>query len=113
MLGRSVDRTDDTTLPEVLQSLAEGGSQLWATLDGAGRPTLIAVTQLLALKAGKQAFVWQMAGNFDRGGAELIGVFETWARAEGCLTAEVSGRLGWMRKLRDYKPVAVTLRKEL
>lgn len=113
MLGRAAAKTDDTTLEQVVASFEAGQSQLWAVLDGNGRPLVVAVTQLLTVKGGKQAFVWLLSGDFMQGGARLIEVFEEWARAEGCATAEINGRLGWMRKLRDYKPVAVTLRKEL
>lgn len=113
MLGKAAARTDDTTLDQVVRSFEVGQSQLWAVLDSNGRPLVAAVTQLLAVKSGKQAFVWLLAGDFMQGGARLIEVFEEWARGEGCATAEINGRLGWMRKLREYKPVAVTLRREL
>lgn len=111
LLQQSVDRTDDTDLPSVLRAILTGRAQLWAVIDDG--PQLVAVTELLALKGGKQAFCWQMAGDFDRFGAVMVEAFEAWARGEGCNSVEVNGRMGWIRKLRDYRAVACTLRKEL
>ena len=59
------------------------------------------------------AYCWQMGGDFGRGGPELVPIFLEWAANEGCVVAEINGRVGWMRKLRDWKAVSVTLRKEL
>lgn len=112
LIAESVQRTDDVTLDEVLTSIGTGQSQLWAVIDGE-ELVLAAVTQIVPVNGGKQAFCWQMGGDFGRGGEAVLAVFLEWARNEGCRSAEISGRLGWMRKLKDWKPVAVTLRKEL
>jgi hypothetical protein len=43
----------------------------------------------------------------------LIGQIETYARDEGCTAMAIIGRRGWQRKLKDYRPVTVTLEKTL
>lgn len=111
-LSASVAQSDDTAMEEVERALRGPEAQLWAVFDR-GRPILAAVTQLHVVGDRKEAFCWQMGGDFTRAGDALIAVFLPWAKNEGCAVAEISGRLGWMRKLRDWKAVSVTMRKEL
>ncbi len=111
LIEQSVALSDDVAMDEVEAGLRHGNAQLWVVDDGA--VILAAVTQLLALKAGRQAFAWQMGGDFERGGEPLIAAFLDWARAQDCQSAELNGRLGWRRKLPDWKAVSVTLRKDL
>ena len=111
LIAQSVERDDAVTLAEVEEALAANLAQLWTVRDGG--LVLAAVTQLLALKSGRQAYVWQMGGDFERGGEALVATFLAWARSEDCVTAEMNGRLGWRKKLPDWQVVTVTLRKEL
>lgn len=104
-------RDDAVTLCEVEETLFANLAQLWTVRDDG--LVLAAVTQLLALKDGRQAYVWQMGGDFERGGEVLVAAFLEWAREAGCVSAEMNGRLGWRRKLPDWQMVSVTLRKEL
>ncbi|MES2905178.1 MAG: hypothetical protein V4696_13410 [Pseudomonadota bacterium] len=111
LIAESVDRDDALTLGEVEEALGADLAQLWTVRDGG--VVLAAVTQLLALKGGRQAYVWQMGGDFERGSDALVPAFLEWAAREGCVSAEMNGRLGWRKKLPDWRMVSVTLRKEL
>lgn len=112
LIAESVNKARDETLAEVMGSVVSGLSQLWAAIED-DELVLAAVTQLVPVRDGKQAFCWHMGGDFGRGGEAMVAVFLEWARAEGCVSAEITGRPGWQRKLKDWKPVATTLRKEL
>ncbi len=111
LIEASVAQTDDVTIEEVEEALQAGNAQLWVVDEGG--VILAAVTQLLDLKAGRQAYVWQTGGDFERAGVPLVEAFLEWARAQQCYSAELNGRLGWQRKLSDWKAVSVTLRKDL
>lgn len=111
LIAQSVERDDAVTLADVDEALFANLAQLWTVReDGL---VLAAVTQLLALKGGRQAYVWQMGGDFERGGEAIVPAFLDWARGEGCVSAEMNGRLGWRKKLPDWQVVSVTLRKVL
>ena len=112
LIAQSVARTGDTTMAEVEGAVVGAVAQLWAVFE-AGAPILAAVTQLHVTGGVKDAFCWQMGGDFDRGGPVLVPLFLEWARNEGCAFAEINGRVGWMRKLRDWEAVSVVLRKAL
>lgn len=111
LIAESVERDDAVTMADVEEALNANLAQLWTVRDDG--LVLAAVTQLLALKGGRQAYVWQMGGDFERGGEVLIAAFLDWARAGGCVSAELNGRQGWPRKLPDWQMVSVTLRKVL
>ena len=111
-LKRSCREGGDTTIEEVEAALRGTEAQLWAVFDGE-KAILAAVTQLHITNGVKEAFCWQMGGDFKRAKAVLLPLFIDWARAEGCAAVEINGRIGWMRELRDWKAVSVVLRKEL
>lgn len=112
LIAQSVAQTGDTTLDEVERAVGASAAQLWAVFED-GEPILAAVTQLHVTDGVKDAFCWQMGGDFDRAGPVLVPLFLEWARNEGCAFAEINGRAGWMRKLRDWETVSVVLRKAL
>jgi hypothetical protein len=112
LLSASVADSGDTTIEEVERDLGAAEAQLWGVFDK-GEPILVAVTRLHLIDGLKEAFCWQMGGDFARGGGVLVPMFLEWAKNEGCAQAEINGRVGWMRVLRDWKPVSVVLRKEL
>lgn len=111
LIERSVNRSDDVTIGDVEAALEAGNAQLW--IVDQGMVILAAVTQLLNVKAGRQAFAWQMGGDFARAGEPLVAAFMEWARRQDCASVELNGRIGWRRKLPDWKAVSVTLRKDL
>jgi hypothetical protein len=45
--------------------------------------------------------------------ASLLTDLENFAKAEGCMAMRLTGRLGWIRKLPDYRKKAVVLEKAL
>lgn len=111
-LSASVAESDDTTIEEVERAVAASQAQIWAVFDE-GQPILAAATQLHVTEGVKEAHCWQMGGDFARGGGVLVPIFLEWARNEGCARAEINGRVGWLRVLKDWKAVSVVMRKEL
>ncbi len=56
--------------------------------------------------------IWLAGGDME----ELIGAEKNvcdWARELGCDSMEIIGRKGWERQLKDYKPTATILVKDL
>ena len=56
--------------------------------------------------------IWLAGGDME----ELIQAEKNiciWARERGCDSMEIIGRKGWERQLRDYKPTATVLVKDL
>jgi hypothetical protein len=88
-----------------------GKAQLWVvvsdvdTVEGAG------VTRLVGAPGGKLCII--EAFGAKRGNDELLGTVERWAKDEGCNMMRVYGRLGWMRRLKDYRPTGVILDRTL
>lgn len=107
LLAKSYQRSGDT-LEDIKASLS-GDGMLWAAVDGHVR--FVAVCQILA--EGPQFYVWHCGGDFDGYGRQLLAKAEQWCRDNGIGSMELDGRMGWMRKLQGWKPVSVTMRKEL
>ena len=56
--------------------------------------------------------IWLAGGDLD----ELMQAEKSiavWAKAQGCDAMEINGRMGWKRKLKDYKATSVVLTKDL
>jgi hypothetical protein len=107
LLEKSYHRSGDT-LGDIEAELRSNG-MLWAAVDGNVR--FVAVCQIL--KEGPQFYVWHCGGDFEGYGRRLLDKAEQWSRDNGMQSMELDGRLGWMRKLQGWKPVSVTMRKEL
>lgn len=108
LLAKSAARSGDT-IEEIEAAL--GKAMLWAATDGGVK--FVAVVQLLPLADGVQFYVWHAGGDFEGYGRRLLDKAEQWARVNGLRSMELDGRMGWMRKLQGWKPVSVTMRKEL
>lgn len=109
LLARSVARSGDTL--EEIETALDGKAMLWAAVQDGVR--FVAVVQLLPLADGVQFYVWHAGGDFEGFGRRLLDKAEQWARDNGLRSMELDGRMGWMRKLQGWKPVSVTMRKEL
>jgi hypothetical protein len=109
LLAPSYGRSGDT-LEDIKTSLS-GDGMLWAAVDETVR--FVAVCQLLKLDSEVQFYVWHCGGDFEGHGRRLLDKAEQWCRQNNIGSMELDGRIGWMRKLQGWKPVSVTMRKEL
>lgn len=104
-IGRAVETTDEITLEEIREKLLAGHMQLWLNRD------LVCITQISNYHNSKYLSYIILAGkNLDQHYHQ--DVIRDWARSHGCQGEELYGRIGWMRKLKDFKPVRVLMRKE-
>ena len=92
---------------EWLGDCINGNAQLWVvvsdvdTVEGAG------VTSLVESPHGKLCVI--NAFGAKRGNDTLLETVETWAKSEGCQRVRIYGRIGWMQRLKNYKPIGVIL----
>ena len=96
---------------EWLGDCINGSAQLWVvvsdvdTVEGAG------ITRLSECPSGKICLI--EAFGAKRGNDTLLDTVEAWAKAEGCKTVRVYGRIGWMHRLKTYRPIGVILERRL
>lgn len=96
---------DGTQLEDIHAQLLDGNMQLWMNKD------LVVVTQInfygkkkylcYVVVSGKNFFIhrWQ-------------DTIKEWAIDQGCIGDELYGRMGWMRKLKDFTPTKILMRRE-
>lgn len=108
LLQRAVDKAyEPYTVTEVAQEIADGRAQFVMGDDS------IMVLSLHQHHDEKYVHVWLAAGDLEEIRGPLKKKAENWARSQGCKYATIEGRPGWVRALKDYSQVSVTVRKEL
>lgn len=101
--------SDDDTMADAVDEMRRRCSQLWLAVDD-GRVTSAAVTR----RCGDRIEFW-LTGSTD-GTAALAGFaagIADAAKADGCRSAWLSGRVGWRRVFPDWRVTAVTLERAL
>lgn len=68
------------------------------------------ITEVRETKAGRVLHGVALAGDYND---RLIPEIEAWARSIGCVSAVLSGRRGFAKRLPDYRIQTITLSKEL
>lgn len=91
---------------DVLEAIQEGRAQFWPDADAA------VVTELVAYPRRKHCRCWLAGGSYE-GIRRIEERVIPWAKAEGCEVIEIIGRLGWRRRLGDYREQAAVLVKEI
>lgn len=105
--GRSTHTEDD-----VRKRCRERDAQLWLGIDDGLKA--VAVTEICVYPQKKIARVWIFAAEDAPSWIENdLGHIKAWARAEGCSELEMSGRLGWRRRLPGWGVREVLMTKEL
>jgi hypothetical protein len=100
----------DIDITALKADLKDARKQLWGCDDGE-RVTVICITEVqlpvcwLRVCAGTETAPRQI----EAGLSEI----ESWARSIGCDRIRLAGRLGWKRRFRAYRQIAVTLEKLL
>ena len=107
----------DVNVAHMWKMVYAGERRLWLVLDG-DRFVSAMLTEMKAIDATglKTATLIDMAGTEAAQSAEdICGTLEEWAKAEGAKFAQVFGREGWDRylKQRGYRKHAVVWRKEI
>lgn len=94
---------------EVLRDCKRGTRQLWLVWENN-------ILGAVVTKIFGRARVCQIelcAGEGIDEWLHLLSELEGWALNQGCAEMEVVGRLGWIKKLKDYDKRAIIMRKKL
>lgn len=90
--------------------------QLWVAGEEGAPITAVAVTKLQQYPSGlKEASILHIGGD-DGSLKDLLDLraeLEAWAKVEGCTRVRIYGRLGWARRLPDYKLKIYVLSKDI
>lgn len=91
----------------------DGKAQLWLAVDGGVVGAIL--TEVIETTKGLTCHVLAAAGSFERHGEMCLDKIEQWAKAEGCVRLEETGRRGWLRELkrRGWQEVAVVMEKRI
>lgn len=103
-LSKALER-DRYDLEDVLERLLIGDAQLWVCDDAA------VVTEIAIYPRRKMLRAWLAAGTYE-GIRRIEDRVIPWAKEYGCDGIEIIGRLGWRRRLKDYRERAVTMTKD-
>lgn len=105
--GRGTHTTED-----VRKRCRERDAQLWIGIDDG--LAAVMVTEVCVYPRRKVARVWIFAAIDAPSWIENdFGHLEAWAKAEGCSEIEMSGRLGWRKRLPGWDVREVLMTKEL
>ena len=97
---------DTHTLDDVLDLLKSGDAQLWTD------PEAAVVTEIVIYPRKKVLRAWLASGKYE-GIRRIEDRVIPWAKGYGCQEIQIVGRLGWRRRLKDYRECAVTMTKEI
>lgn len=107
----ALDRGSDHTPEQIRLHLAHGTMQLWLAWDN--RPIGVCVTELIEGARGRGCNIVIVAGEKFGAWRHLEEDVAIWASLQGCVRLEMTGRQGWVRRLRDWRPTLVRMEKEL
>jgi len=108
VIDRALKDHPSHDIGSVSRGIAEGRFQFWP-----GAKSFM-VTEIVQYEKARAIQAWLAAGDLD----ELLAIgakVEIWGRDRGCTRAEIAGRPGWVRALRDkgYEHYTTVLTKEL
>lgn len=92
----------------------EGSADLWLIRDAAGVVGAI-ITEVVETTKGLTCHFLAASGSFTDDGDMSLGTIERWARGKGCVRLELTGRLGWLRRLerRGWREAATIHQKDI
>ena len=94
------------SMADVLGQVLRGDAQLWTDAEAA------VVTEIVIYPRRKVLRAW-LAGGAYEGIRRIENQVVPWAKEYGCQEIQIVGRLGWRRRLKDYRESAVTMTKEI
>lgn len=89
-----------------------GDMLLWLALEG-GNIRGAAVTSLEKTEWDKSCVIVACGGKEVDQWIDCLGKIEEYAKAEGCKSVRIFGRIGWQSLLPAYRPYRVVLEREL
>ena len=108
LLNRAIEmsggRLSQTT---VLEALLNREMQLWLAPEGA------MVTQIKTYPTGMKVVILLLVGGTMSKWLHFLPEIEAWAHSLGCSVAEIEGRKGWARILKDWTETTVSLERRL
>ena len=108
-------RTREMDAETVRRLAKEGRLQLWIAWDFEAKEALAgAATDVYEGPLRRIGRVVLCGGRLRNLWIHLLAQLEEWARDEGCVALEITGRKGWARALPDgYQATSYTFQKEL
>lgn len=106
----AVDRADgSTTLESIYARAREEICQIWVSED----LKMVCVTEITNYLNGSRYLTFIVLSGVDFNEYKhLENLLLDWSITQGCQGAEIYGRIGWLRRLKDYRPAHVLMRKE-
>ena len=105
---RGCDVFNDHTITEIMKDCISRRSQLWVLYEGE-KIFGVLVTAIYGELCNMELF---SGDGIDRMLPHLQ-TLEKWAKDGGCKRIEVTGRKGWIKKMKDYNVKKITLVKEI
>lgn len=108
------DRCSTDTAERLKELCLERSAQLWL-IEDAEQVVGAIVTEIVETSNGLTCNFVTAAGSFRSDGDMCLDVIEAWARTEGCVRLELTGRAGWQRCLKPHgwRQSAVVMEKEI
>ncbi len=101
-IRRAMERLGFSDYRELERKVRRGSALLWLAWDGS-TVQAAAVTELHVANGRKYCTIVACGGRHMKRWLSLLGVLETFAKAEGCSATLVIGRPGWRRVLAGYR----------
>lgn len=114
ILTRIVGKDDREDLFDVAGALLKGEYHALIVVNAAA-PVAVCVVQINQHRGGKIAHIVYVAGNHLTGWLQFVDSIADWCKAQGCISVEGTGRIGWERLLasRGFARTSTTIRKRL
>ena len=114
MLAPAIEQTGGRlSLSSVLSWLTAGHYQLWLVHDDAG-PKAVIVTEIRNYPTGMRTLnMILLGGDGLDSWLHLWPNIERWAAEHGCIKAEMTGRSGWARVLKDWRQTMIDMEKDI
>lgn len=112
----SAEASPSSEPPEVLEAMCrEGTADLWLLTDHLSNAAGAIITEVVDTPKGRTCHFLAAAGSFLDDGAASLDTIEQWAKSQGCVRLELTGRLGWPRRLerRGWRECATVIGKDL
>ncbi len=105
LIRKAMVRGDLGKFEEVERQVFDGEALLWVNTDAA------LITQVGIVESGKVCTIVACGGALPS--LDGLQEIESYARSMGCRAMRIMGRKGWVRKLKDYRQMAVVIEKEI
>jgi len=95
LIGDALEYDPSYSVPDVLKEVSDMRAELWL-----GEGSLV-VTNVIDKPQVRQFHIWIAAGDLSELMDDIYPIIEARAREYGCTVMTISGRRGWIRKLKD------------